>query len=308
MKTITSRLSQCWTGIYPLSCSSRHENLARCGKRTCGQPGSTSGRRAVSTRFRMSVAAATIALLLTVAVSLLSGAASDAPAGVPILVELFTSEGCSSCPPADEMIREFDATQPFSGARVIVLSEHVDYWDREGWKDRYSSSQFTERQSGYVRTLGLGTAYTPQIIIDGNKELKGSNADVARAFERAATVPKLSVRIDSARMESPTELKARIEANASEQKHGADVFLAIALDHAESQISAGENSGKHLQHVAVVEELKKIGRIEKGKIYSQDTTLKLKPGIDPTNVRVIAFVQEFSQGKVLGAAELKLGK
>lgn len=309
MKSRTFRLWQRLTGIYPLSFgsgpASRHQNQAHDGKCASSQPDSTRGRRAVSTR--MSVAAVTIALLLTVAVSLLSGAPADAP-GVPILVELFTSEGCSSCPPADEMIREFDATQPFTGARVIVLSEHVDYWDREGWKDRYSSSQFTERQSGYVRTLGLSTAYTPQIIIDGNKELKGSNADVAQAFEKAATVAKLSVRIDSAKMESPTELKARIEANASEQKHGADVFLAIALDHAESQISAGENSGKHLQHVAVVEELKKIGRIEKGKTFSQDATLKLKPGIDPTNVRVIAFVQEFSQGKVLGAAELKLGK
>lgn len=232
---------------------------------------------------------------------------ADSPNAVPILVELFTSEGCSSCPPVDEMIREMDATQPYAGAHVIVLSEHVDYWDREGWKDRYSSSLFTDRQSGYVRSLGLSTAYTPQVIVDGNKELKGSNAEIAQTLEKIATVPKLSVRIDSAKIESPNELKAHVQVDASEQKHGADVFLAIALDHAESQVSAGENSGKKLMHVAVVEELKKIGKIEKGKPYTQDATIKLKPGIDPTNVRVIAFVQEFTQGKVLGAAELKLG-
>jgi hypothetical protein len=318
MKSIFSRLRRFHRDGIPLplkkSLEAGYQDRSNFGNRPLGSAGSAPDRRALPDRSRpIFTLALPIAVLLTTAFLLIlplpaaSNAVPDAANAVPILVELFTSEGCSSCPPADDMVRDMDATQPFAGTRVIVLSEHVDYWDREGWKDRYSSFQFTERQSAYVRALGLSTAYTPQIIIDGSKELKGSLSDVALTVEKEAAIPKLSVRIGSAKIESTTELKARIEVDASEQKHGADVFLAVALDHAESQISSGENSGRHLQHVAVLAELKKIGRIEKGKKFTQDTTLKLKPGIDPTNVRVIAFVQEFSQGKVLGAAELKLG-
>jgi len=223
----------------------------------------------------------------------------------PILVELFTSEGCSSCPPADELLQQMDSRQPVTGAQLIVLSEHVDYWNHDGWKDPYSSAQFTERQSGYVHALGLKTPYTPQMIVDGNIELKGTGFDIAQTFEKAASVPKVSVRIVSAEADGPSQLKVKVEASGAE-KHAGEIWIAVALDHAASQVSAGENSGKHLEHVAVVEELKKAGKLDKGKSFSQEALLKLKPGIDPKNVRVIAFVQESNEGRVLGASSLKL--
>ncbi|HEY2822299.1 MAG TPA: DUF1223 domain-containing protein [Candidatus Acidoferrum sp.] len=232
-------------------------------------------------------------------------ATPDASARVPILVELFTSEGCSSCPPADALLQQMDASQPVNGAQLIVLSEHVDYWNHDGWKDPYSSAQFTARQAGYVRALGLQTAYTPQMIVDGKIVLKGTGLDIAQTFEKAAAIPKVSVRIDSAAIDASSQIKVKVEANGAE-KHGGEVWVAIALDHAASQVSAGENSGRHLEHVAVVEELKKAGKLEKGKSFSQDVVLKLKPDTDPKNVRIIAFVQESNEGKVLGAASTKI--
>jgi hypothetical protein len=250
-------------------------------------------------------------LLAISSISLIPTLAANPPAAspdqprTPILVELFTSEGCSSCPPADELLQQMDARQPVNGAQLIVLSEHVDYWNHDGWKDPYSSAQFTQRQAGYVRALGLNTAYTPQLIVDGNIELKGTGLDIAQTFEKAATVPKVSVRIDSAEIDASSQIKVKIQASGAE-KHGGDVWIAVALDHATSQVSAGENSGRHLEHVAVVEELKKAGKLEKGKSFTQEIILKLKPNTDPKNVRVIAFVQESNEGKVLGAASTKI--
>ncbi len=128
---------------------------------------------------------------------------------VPILVELFTSEGCSSCPPVDEFVRHIDETQPVAGAQLIVLSEHVDYWDHDGWKDKYSSAQFTERQNGYVHALNLQTAYTPQMVVDGYIELKGSSADIEQTFAKELKVAKIPVRIASAKIEAPSQLKVK---------------------------------------------------------------------------------------------------
>jgi hypothetical protein len=224
---------------------------------------------------------------------------------VPILIELFTSEGCSSCPPVDEFVRHIDETQPVAGAQLIVLSEHVDYWDHDGWKDKYSSAQFTERQNGYVHAMNLQTAYTPQMVVDGYIELKGSSADIEQTFAKELKVAKIPVRITSAKIDAPSQLRVKIEADVPE-KHGGAVWIAVALDHAASQVSAGENSGKQLQHVAVVEELRKVGKLDKGKPFAQDIAVKLKPDTDPKNLRIIAFIQESNEGKVLGATGVKV--
>jgi hypothetical protein len=223
----------------------------------------------------------------------------------PVLVELFTSEGCSSCPPADVLLLTMDTSQPVPGAQLIVLSEHVDYWDHDGWKDPNSSSALTDRQSDYVHALGLKTAYTPQIIVDGTRELRvGDRQQMNKVFQEAAATPKVPVRIGVVSVDAgnPTVLRARIEADGNFDKHNADVYAVVALDRVESQVLHGENSRRHLTHVAVVQQLTKIGRLQKGKSFVQDVELKLKPGTDPSNVRLIAFVQESGPGRLLGAA------
>jgi hypothetical protein len=227
---------------------------------------------------------------------------------VPVLIELFTSEGCSSCPPADAYIEMLDKSQPLPGVHLIVLSEHVDYWDHDGWKDPYSSHALTDRQTDYGRALGLPTIYTPQIIVDGATILKGDAQQIKGIYAKAEQEATITVRIDSASVapQSPPALRAHISVDGEGAKHDAEVFVALTLDHAESQITAGENNGKHLAYVSVVEELKKIGRLRKGKDFSQDVEFALKPEIDPHNLRLISFVQQSGPGRVLGVAEDKL--
>jgi hypothetical protein len=224
-----------------------------------------------------------------------------------ILVELFTSEGCSSCPPADAALQKMDVSQPIPGARVIVLSEHVDYWDHDGWKDPYSMHLLTDRQSAYAHALGLGDVYTPQFIVDGRSELRGDSQRASQVFQEAAAGAKIPVHINWVKFEgaAPAIVHAQIEIEGASAKHNADVYAALALDHAESQVLRGENSGRRLAYVAVVQNLTKIGRVEKGKNFEEEITLKLGPGTDPANVRVIAFAQESGPGRVLGVAMQK---
>ena len=234
-----------------------------------------------------------------------SASASTADADThPVLVELFTSEGCSSCPPADALLERMDTSQPVSGAQLIVLSEHVDYWDHDGWKDPNSSSALTQRQADYVRVLGLKTAYTPQMIVDGTEELRANDAqEVSKVFQDVLPAPKVPVRIGEVSVTgNPSVLQTRIEADGETEKHNADVYVAVALDRAESQVLHGENGGRHLTHVAVVRQLVKVGKLPKGKSFGETVRLKLGPGMDGKKIRVVAFVQESGPGKVVGAA------
>lgn len=227
----------------------------------------------------------------------------------PVLVELFTSEGCSSCPPADVMIKTLDEAQPIPGAQLIVLSEHVTYWDHDGWKDPNSSSALTDRQAAYESALKEQSSYTPQIIVDGSEQVRINypQQQMTEIFQKAAATPKIPVRIGEVTVApgSPAVLRAHIETDVNSEKHGGDVYVAVALDHVESQVLKGENGGKHLIHVAVVQQLTKVGKLPKGKNFSQDVQLKLAPGTDPKNVRLVVFVQESGPGSVLGAAVRK---
>ncbi len=224
----------------------------------------------------------------------------------PVLIELFTSEGCSSCPPADALVRKLDAGQPIPGAQLIVLSEHVTYWDHDGWKDPNSSPALTDRQSEYERALGRDTAFTPQIIVDGTEEIRNGNTpqQVEEVLQKAKTAPKVPVHIGEVTVNSgsPSVLRVHIETGENFAEHNADVYVAVALDRVESEVLRGENGGRNLVHVSVVQELSRIGKLPKGRTFTQDVELKLKPGTDPKNLRLMAFVQESGRGKVLGAA------
>jgi hypothetical protein len=248
-----------------------------------------------------------IALLDLALCLVAANSAGPAPASsaTPVLVELFTSEGCSSCPSADEFLRKLDASQPIPGAHLIVLSEHVDYWDHDGWKDPYSSSAFTDRQTAYCQTLRVDEPYTPQMIVDGIAVLKITDSkQTGQIFQKAAAAPKIPVALSSLAIDGGA-LHGRVHLERSPAKD-ADVYIAVALDHADSQVLRGENQGRHLAHTAVVENLKKIGKLQPGAAFDQDFQLKLKNGQSAANLRIVAFVQQHGDGKVLGAAVEKL--
>jgi len=255
-----------------------------------------------------------LSLLFTATVPMTSlltnGSKADAVGTMrtPVLIELFTSEGCSSCPPADTLLQKLDQ-QPIAGAELIVLSEHVDYWNHIGWKDPYSARLYSERQSAYGKRFGLDSVYTPQMVVDGMSEFVGSNTSLAnQAFETALYRPKLPVRLSSISVTSHL-LTGHLETGSLDKSYGtghADVYLVLALNRAESRVSAGENAGHNLQHVSVVRRISKIGAVKQGQALSQEVQVKLGPREDSDNLRLIAFVQESQQGRVLGAAAVRV--
>src|SRR5215472_16175220 len=165
-------------------------------------------------------------------------------AQTPVLVELFTSEGCSSCPPADKLLQALEAGQPVAGAHIIVLSEHVDYWDRLGWRDPFSSAQFTERQQDYSRLFRDSGPYTPEMVVDGGAGFTGNDrAEALRTIGHAARAAKAAVRVSGD--------TGKLSIDVEGVKHGADVMLAITERNLISEVARGENAGRRLTHTAV---------------------------------------------------------
>jgi hypothetical protein len=240
--------------------------------------------------FRISAGAA---LLAGVLCCLLSGAEATHP--TPVLVELFTSEGCSSCPPADRLLGTLDKLQPVTGVQIIVMSEHVDYWNEDGWVDRFSSHEFTLRQQEYDRQLKVNEPYTPEVIVDGSQECLGSEATkIEAAIREAAGSPKLSLRVIPS--QNPNTILVEAEAPSGIGR-GAEVFAAFAQETAESDVASGENHGQKLRHVAVVRKLRKLGKIGKNSDFYAEVPVAGLGG-----ERLIAFVQEPRGGRVLAAA------
>ena len=265
-------------------------------------------------RFRHRMIRTKVALFALLALGTHMPASDNPPlAGAsPVLVELFTSEGCSSCPPADALLQKLDRDQPVSGTQVIVLSEHVDYWNHLGWKDPYSSRFFSDRQNSYGRHFGLNSVYTPQMVVDGAAELTGSDSHRASAAnETASHLQKIPIRISVLSLKAPDTLSLHVEAGplaASSARKNGEVYVAVALNRAESEVAAGENGGRHLSHTAVVQSLTKVGLLENGKGFARDLQIPLQPRTDATNLRVIAFVQESESGHVLGATMQRVGQ
>lgn len=232
---------------------------------------------------------------------------ADDTARGPVLVELFTSEGCSSCPPADALLQRLDRSQPIEGAELVVLSEHVDYWNGIGWRDPYSSHEYSERQSAYAAQFGNSSIYTPQMVVDGRFEFVGSDARRAgQAIKEAAMAPKAPVRI-SLGSSDENAVTVQIEAGplpSAPGRHPADVFLAIADNSDESQVSGGENGGRRLQHVGVLRKLSRIGSVDESSDFRRDIKMDL-PARNRPGVRAMVIVQEPDAGKVLGVALIR---
>jgi hypothetical protein len=183
-----------------------------------------------------------------------------------VLVELFTSEGCSSCPPADSLLSKLEDIQPVASAEIIGLEEHVDYWNHDGWEDPFSSSEWTLRQQEYVARFKGNTPFTPQMIVDGQREFTGnSSRDAVAAIQEAARRPKtqISITTEASTKSDVQHIDVRVGglAGAAPQEP-ADVWVAVTENHLETAVKAGENAGKNLQHAAIVRSLHKIGVIQ----------------------------------------------
>jgi hypothetical protein len=225
-------------------------------------------------------------LLLAAACVVLSAGASDSQRR-PVLVELFTSEGCSSCPPADRLLQQLDS-------QAIVLSEHVDYWDRLGWRDRFSSPAFTERQQAYARIFRLDSPYTPQMVVDGAAQFTGGDSGQATLeIDKAAGQARTPIFLTR----SGSGVQVRMEG----VPHDADIWLALADNADSTKVMAGENKGHTLDHVAVVRSLRKIGAVKRG---GGSFTRMVDLPADAAGQRIVVFAQEAGQGRVLGAAML----
>lgn len=227
-------------------------------------------------------------------------------ARIPVLLELFTSEGCSSCPPADRLLESLDR-QPVASADLIVLSEHVDYWNYLGWSDPYSSPLFSARQQKYSGRLGTDV-YTPQLVIDGRFQALGSDrGEVMQAIDRATQGAKLPVSVRASGSGSSGSI--HVEANSGGA--GADLYIVLAADHARSQVLRGENGGHMLTHVAVARSITRIGKWEGSGAVARDVPIPSKElpaahqGAQPGETRVIAILEDPKTGRVLGAAQTR---
>jgi len=225
-----------------------------------------------------------------------------ATARVPVIVELFTSEGCSSCPPADRALKFLAEQQPVSTAEIIPLAFHVDYWDNLGWKDKFSSAAFTRRQELYVSRFGLESSYTPEMVVDGRSEFIGN--DTGRAAKKIA--------------EAAAEKKGTVNANIAgdsvtvsvtglPEHRTSTVFLAVTEDGITSEVKAGENGGQSFNHSSVVRSLTAIGVVE-----NDANGIEAKGSVPtiadskPENSRLIVFVQDNISRKILAVGVVKI--
>jgi hypothetical protein len=251
-----------------------------------------------------------IGLGIVVAVALAGSAESAQPAVTPgesravVVAELFTSEGCSSCPSADALLRRLVNDQPVAGVDVIGLSMHVDYWDRLGWRDPYSSAFFSRRQWTYNDSIFHNeSVYTPQLVIDGHLESVGSDV---RAVQRniLAAARDRKARIDLAATVSASTVGVDVTATADGQSVAdAELALAVVEDGLANTVTRGENHGRTLQQDAVVRSLATVARLKSpNRKVSGHLDLRLEHDWQMARLRVVALLQERRSRRIVGAA------
>jgi hypothetical protein len=246
------------------------------------------------------------ALLIFVCATLANGSATAPEAAVPVLVELFTAEGCSSCPPADTLLGKMIEAQPAGGAVIVGLGEHVDYWDRLGWKDRFSSAALTARQHKYAARSKHDDVYTPQMVVDGQEAFVGSDLSAARrAIERVAAAPHGVARItcDVSPSDIVNVTVAVSNLPASSPGDRAEIIVAVTEDLLRTEVKRGENQGRTLTHAAVVREMRTVGEAL-GPSASADVKIKVAPDWARAHLKVVAFVQERASRRVLATAAI----
>jgi hypothetical protein len=258
-------------------------------------------------------------ILAAVAIGAMSG-----PYGAPVtatatplkrsvvVAELFTSEGCSSCPPADAVLSQL-AHQPPADVDVVTIGEHVDYWDRLGWHDRYSSAEFSARQSAYdASAFHRNEVYTPQIVIDGRFARVGSDVDgIRRDIRSAALSQKASVDV------APVAAVGRV-LHVDVQVQLADAYLADGIvdvvvaateDNLITDVRAGENRGRSLRHDAVARWMRSVAALQPdARNWTARTDIPMAADWNPANIRVVCFLQERESRRIIGAGAARLLK
>jgi hypothetical protein len=231
------------------------------------------------------------------------GAQSSAAHPVVVL-ELFTSEGCSSCPPADSLLKRLDEAGRIGDADIIAIEEHVDYWDRQGWRDPFSSHDWTDRQEQYSRALHHDGIFTPQLVVNGLNDLVlNSETEVLQHIGEAAKASDTAVRIVSINM-SPKSADLTINVDTtSTDARSADLWLAVTERGLSSNVLRGENEGRNLSHAPVLRSLTRVKtqRADSSGPAEYKATIGLDKSWKRENLRFVAFMQDRKSLHILGA-------
>jgi hypothetical protein len=237
--------------------------------------------------------------------------AADRPPA-PVIVELFTTEGCSSCPAADRLLSRLEQTQPVPGAHVIAIEEHVDYWNQLGWTDPFSSPQYRARQNDYAMAFHAANIYTPQMVVNGLVEFVGSDMDrayreIGAAAQADATQIELATKPNSKDPEL-LDLSVHLTNPKAGKPRAASVYLAITENNLATFVQRGENAGHTVKHSAVARNFGVIGKVDSklangGQLVS---TLRLPHEWKRENLRAVVFVQERESLHITGASIIDL--
>jgi hypothetical protein len=255
-------------------------------------------------RFRSHLIAVPAGILLSLFPVIQVSAQSSPATRTPVLVELFTSEGCSSCPPADALLMKLEQYQPVAGADIIIMEEHVDYWEGQGWHDRFSSHQYTDRQNVYGAHFHVESIYTPQMVVDGSEQFVGNDAAKAKqAIEHSAQTSKIGLSLSALLLDHGHVSGTVSIATGSAPPPKGDLYAVLVDPQAETDVRGGENGGRTLHHAGVVRSLVRIGNLQNLAGVPLKFTLTAPPDAVPGKERVIVFAQKSGQGAVVGAVQ-----
>jgi hypothetical protein len=239
-------------------------------------------------------------MTFTLAACLQAQEGVGAPDQRTVLIELFTSEGCSSCPPADDLLRQVNGGRTSAGMLVVGISEHVTYWNQLGWSDPYSSPIYTDRQNAYGQRLHVDGVYTPQMVINGAEQIVGSDrAALAQAVQKEEEQkPRMSLRILSSSV-AGDKLTVKFSAGGDVPAKGVDVIAVLADDADKSNVLHGENSGRLLAHVSVARSITRVSKVQ----AAGERTVQIQiPSTFQASQghHLILFAQTPGNGRVLG--------
>ena len=218
------------------------------------------------------------------------------------VVELFTSQGCSSCPPADQVLRKIDELARQEGLPVYVLSYHVDYWNYLGWDDPYSKPEFTKRQRAYAAQFKSNQIYTPQMVVNGAEEFVGSKSRVAQKQVQLAldkkTRAKLSVKLKQG--SGVDKILIKYQYSGPIKNHALN--LAIVSDPPVTPVERGENAGRKLSHINVVRSFASYPLEDS----ESEIEMQIPDNVDIKQAQLIGFVQNIETLDIIGASKAPL--